>query len=55
MSHLLIQTVFRPWLGEEYRVGEVATAEVEPLEVPARHRHQLPQRVRGLAVGVLIG
>ncbi|MFI2790808.1 MULTISPECIES: hypothetical protein [Streptomycetaceae] len=30
---LLIQTVFRPWLGQEYEVGEVATVEVEPLDV----------------------
>lgn len=30
---LLIQTVFRPWLGQEYQVGEVATVEVEPLDV----------------------
>ncbi|WP_331759206.1 hypothetical protein [Streptomyces anulatus] len=30
---LLIQTVFRPWRGQEYQVGEVATVEVEPLDV----------------------
>jgi hypothetical protein len=29
--------------------------EAPPLEVPARDRRQLPEDVRGLAVGVLIG
>ncbi|MET9661595.1 hypothetical protein [Streptomyces sp. NPDC006510] len=32
-----------------------AAREAPPLEVPARHRHQLPEDVRGLAVGVLLG
>ncbi|MFF2226890.1 hypothetical protein ACFVV7_26650 [Streptomyces globisporus] len=30
---MLIQTVFRPWLGQVYEVGEVATVQVEPLDV----------------------
>ncbi|MGW7312283.1 hypothetical protein [Streptomyces sp. NPDC054865] len=30
---MLIQTAFRPWLGQDYWIGEVATVEVEPLNV----------------------